>query len=84
MSRRRTGIALVGAAVAVVAIGGAAAYGFEVGDETPVAASTLPASTATVVRTTLTETEDVTGTLSYGEPKAVGARGAATLTWLPA
>jgi peptidoglycan hydrolase-like protein with peptidoglycan-binding domain len=84
MSRRRTGIALVGAAVAVVAIGGAAAYGFEVGDDTPVAASTLPASTATVVRTTLTETEDVTGTLSYGEPKAVGARGGATLTWLPA
>jgi peptidoglycan hydrolase-like protein with peptidoglycan-binding domain len=84
MSRRRNRIVLVGVAVAVVAIGSAAAYGFEVGDEAPVAASTLPASTATVTRTTLTETEDVSGTLGYGEPRTVGARGGGTLTWLPA
>jgi peptidoglycan hydrolase-like protein with peptidoglycan-binding domain len=84
MSRRRSRIALVGAAVAVVAVGGAAAYGFEVGGEAPVPASTLPPSTATVTRATLTETEDVTGTLGYGEPKVVGARGGGTLTWLPA
>jgi peptidoglycan hydrolase-like protein with peptidoglycan-binding domain len=84
MNRRRSRIALAGAAVVVVAMGGAAAYGFEVGGEEPVAASTLPPSTATVTRMTLTETEDVTGTLSYGEAKVVGARGGGTLTWLPA
>jgi peptidoglycan hydrolase-like protein with peptidoglycan-binding domain len=81
---RRSRIVLVGLAAAVVAIGGAAAYGFEVGEEAPVAASTRPPSTATVTRTTLTETEDVTGTLSYGESRTVGARGGGTLTWLPA
>jgi len=84
MSRRRNRMVLAGVTVAVVAIGAAAAYGFEVGDDAPVAASTRPPSTATVTRTALTETEDVSGTLGYGEAKAVGARGGGTLTWLPA
>ena len=82
--RRRTRIALTGAAVAVVAVGAAAAYGFEVGEQAPAAASGLPPATATVTRMTLTETEDVTGSLGYGEPKVISARTGGTLTWLPA
>jgi peptidoglycan hydrolase-like protein with peptidoglycan-binding domain len=37
-----------------------------------------------VAKTTLTETEQVQGTLSYGVPRAVTGRTGGTLTWLPA
>lgn len=44
----------------------------------------LPPATAKVTRTTLTQTENVNGTLGYGPPTPVAARGQGTITWLPA
>jgi hypothetical protein len=87
-----------GAAVLVAGVGTAAALGFG-GDPKPAPArSSLPPATAEVTRTTLTQTETVSGILGYGDAVAVTARasGAAaaggasgggtggTVTWLPA
>ncbi|MCO1656490.1 peptidoglycan-binding protein [Pseudonocardia humida] len=43
-------------------------------------AAAAPPDTATVVRTTLTETEEIEGTLGFGEARQVSARGPGTLT----
>jgi peptidoglycan hydrolase-like protein with peptidoglycan-binding domain len=82
--RRATRIALAGAAVGLVAVAAAAAYGFDLGEDEPAPTAGRPPATATVARTTLTETEDVAGTLGYGPARAVAARGGGTVTWLPA
>jgi hypothetical protein len=88
----------VGAGVIAVAAVGVASYGFG-GSETPDASVTgLPPATAQVTRTTLTETEQVSGSLGYGDPVSLAARagigggangqsgqgGGGTITWLPA
>ncbi len=80
----RTGAAL-GVAVLVVAAGAAAALGFGGTPESTPTRGNLPPATAQVTRQTLTETETVDGTLSYGEVTPVAARGAkgVILTWLP-
>jgi hypothetical protein len=84
VTRRTSRILVSCGALAVVAVAGAAAYGIEVGgDATAKAAPPAPA-TATVTRMTLTDTENVTGTLGYGTPKTLAARGGGTVTWLPA
>lgn len=75
----------IGAAVLVGAAGVAAAFGFGGAEAGEPARSSLPPATATVTRATLTQTEKVTGTLSYGTATTVSARAGAaagTLTWL--
>ena len=72
------------AAVVLAGAGTAAALGFGGGPATPSAAAAAPATT-TVTRGTLTQTEDVDGTLGYGDTATIAARGAGgTITWLPA
>jgi peptidoglycan hydrolase-like protein with peptidoglycan-binding domain len=71
------GIVAAAAAVATIGLGGH--------DAAPPARDTgLPPATATVTRTTLTQTEDVNGTLGYGTPTPVIGAGQGTITWLPA
>ncbi|ADB29660.1 Peptidoglycan-binding domain 1 protein [Kribbella flavida DSM 17836] len=49
-----------------------------------VAAADQPPATTAVVKTTLTQTVQISGTLSYGVPQALKAPpGGGTLTWLP-
>lgn len=84
MTTRR---ALVLGTVAVAVVGGAgaaAAFGFGGTTEPAPQASTLPPATAKAERTTLTATEQVSGTLGYGTATTVTGRGKGTLTWLPA
>jgi peptidoglycan hydrolase-like protein with peptidoglycan-binding domain len=70
---------LVGAAAAVVTIG----LGGH--DSAPPSRDTgLPPATAKVTRTTLTQTQDVNGTLGYGTPTPMVASGQGIITWLPA
>jgi peptidoglycan hydrolase-like protein with peptidoglycan-binding domain len=69
-------VVVVGVTVAAVGIGG--------GDTGTPSRSALPPTTTKVTRATLTETQNVDGTLGYGDTTAVAARGAGTITWLPA
>ncbi|MFD3523244.1 peptidoglycan-binding protein [Streptomyces sp. NPDC058653] len=88
------------AALTVVAAGGVGASGVLGGDggESAEASPSVPTSSATVEKTTLTRSETVDGTLGYGEATTVGApagagsgdpgangagAGSGTLTWLP-
>lgn len=80
--RGRTAFLAAGA-VLVVAAGAAAAVGFGGADAATPPRSALPPATVTVERGTLVQTETVDGTLGYGDPVAVKAKGAGTLTWLP-
>ncbi len=71
----------------VVVLGGAglAAAGIGGGEDAAPQRSTLPPATATVERTTLVETEEVDGTLGYGDPRTLTASGGrGTLTGLAA
>ncbi|HET6214242.1 MAG TPA: peptidoglycan-binding domain-containing protein [Micromonosporaceae bacterium] len=81
-TKLRTGLG-AGVAVLVVGAAAAAAVGFG-GTDTPAPAGAhLPPATAKVTRATLTQTENVTGTLGYGDTYQVTSRaGAGTLTWL--
>jgi peptidoglycan hydrolase-like protein with peptidoglycan-binding domain len=84
VSRRRTAVVagstiLVAAAVAAASVG----FGGNAGDPAP-AATGSPVAITPVTRTTLTQTQQVGGTLGYGTPVRVTARGGGTLTWLPA
>ncbi|RAY17254.1 efflux RND transporter periplasmic adaptor subunit [Actinomadura craniellae] len=69
-------VVLGGAGLVAVGVGGGA-------DAAP-ARGALPPATADVVRTTLTDTEQVDGTLGYGEPRTATGAGGGMLTWLPA
>jgi peptidoglycan hydrolase-like protein with peptidoglycan-binding domain len=82
--RRRIRVLILSGAV-VIAVGGAAsaAIGFGGTDRAKVNRSALPPNTATVTRTTLTATADVTGTLSYGSATTVAAQAKGKVTWLP-
>lgn len=84
--RRVRGARLAGAAVAVVAAAAVAAIGFGGGgDNGGTMATNLPPATAKVTRATLTRTEQVTGTLSYGTPRElIATASSGTVTWLPA
>lgn len=75
---------VTGSSVVVVGAAAAAAIGF--GGSTPTAPSStadLSAATAPVTRTTLIRTQQVNGTLGYGEPVTINAPGPGTITWLP-
>jgi len=80
---RRLGLLIAGGVV-VAGAAGIAATGVDLGGDDAQPRSTLPPETATVTRATLTKTERVTGTLGYGDPLTLAARGAGTVTWLPA
>jgi putative ABC transport system ATP-binding protein len=82
--RRRIRVLILSGAV-VIAVGGAAsaAIGFGGTDSPKANRSALPPNTATVTRTTLTATADVTGTLNYGSTTTVAGQAKGTVTWLP-
>jgi peptidoglycan hydrolase-like protein with peptidoglycan-binding domain len=84
--RRRRIRRLVVSGVVVLAIGGAATAvrGFGGSDADNTTYIPMPPGTATVTRTTLTETDDVDGTLGYGSTTAVAAQSSGKLTGLPA
>jgi peptidoglycan hydrolase-like protein with peptidoglycan-binding domain len=77
---------VIGGIVLAVVVGaaGVAAFGVDLSSSDPARATRLPPATGKVTRATLTETEKVSGTLGYGDPKTVTGRGAGTVTWLPA
>ncbi|WP_211258786.1 efflux RND transporter periplasmic adaptor subunit [Spirillospora albida] len=76
--------AALGAAGAVVAGGaGLATAGLGGGGEPAAARGARPPATAPVERTTLTETQEVDGTLGYGTAATVASTGRGTITWLP-
>ncbi len=83
--RRRSSLAIGGAAVLVAATVGYAWYGVDLtSDDTQAPRPAGPPATAVVTRQTLVETVKVSGTLGYGENTAVSARSGGTVTWLPA
>jgi peptidoglycan hydrolase-like protein with peptidoglycan-binding domain len=80
---RRTAL-VTGSAVLVAAAAAVAAIGLGGHGSAPPSRDTgLPPATAKVTRTTLTQTQDVNGTLGYGTPIPVAASGRGTITWLP-
>ncbi|MFF1613431.1 peptidoglycan-binding protein [Amycolatopsis sp. NPDC058278] len=80
----RRAIVATGSAVLVVGAAAAATIGFGGhGSAPPSPATDLPPATAPVIRTTLTQTQDVNGTLGHGTPVPVTASGPGTITWLP-
>ncbi|WP_246179161.1 peptidoglycan-binding protein [Actinomadura decatromicini] len=82
MSRRRTAV-LGAAGMAVLGGAGLAAAGLGGGDGPAAARGALPPATAPVERTTLVETQEVDGTLGYGDTRTVAGAGRGTVTWLP-
>jgi peptidoglycan hydrolase-like protein with peptidoglycan-binding domain len=70
---------LVAAAVVAASVG----FGGNGGNPSPRSSGPVLA-TAPVTRTTLTQTQQVNGTLGYGTPVRVKARGNGTINWLPA
>ena len=84
MTRIRVAV-VAGSAILVAAAAVAASIGFGGNGAGPVADTTSPAlATVPVARTTLTQTQQVNGTLGYGTPVRVSGRGNGTVTWLPA
>ena len=85
---RRTRAAAIGVPLLLGAAAVAAATaGFGRLGGSPAAGTTTappPPATATVTRTTLTQTEQVNGTLGYGTDRQVRPDGSGTITWLPA
>jgi peptidoglycan hydrolase-like protein with peptidoglycan-binding domain len=75
---------VVGAAGLAATAVAAAAIGFGGGPPATTAATGPTLSTAPVTRTTLTQTQQVNGTLDYGAPVTVNGRGDGVITWLPA
>ncbi|WUP49033.1 peptidoglycan-binding protein [Micromonospora globbae] len=80
---RLRAVALAAAVVLAAAAGVAAAVGFGGTDRGTAAAGTTPPATATVTRQTLTDAQEVDGTLGYGSPRTATARLTGTITALP-
>src|SRR5439155_9737505 len=77
----------LGGGVSVLAAGAVAIAAVGFGGRGPKAASGAtdrPPATTTVTRSTLSQTEHVSGTLGYGGPTTVNSRAQGTVTWLPA
>lgn len=70
------------AGVAIILVG-VAALGFFGGEPDTSTIGTTPLSAATVAKTTLIQTEKVSGTLSYGTPKPATSAATGTVTWVP-
>ncbi|KPM52910.1 peptidoglycan-binding protein [Frankia sp. R43] len=83
LRRRRHLLALAGAGAGAVTLIAAAAVGFGGSSSPPT--GPLPAATAVVLRTTLTQTQQVGGLISYGEPVGlVAQQQSGVLTWIAA
>lgn len=69
----------------LIVVGGVAVAGFGIGGKDPgrAADTGLPPATAMVTRVTLTQTQQVAGTLGYGPAVTVTAGGSGRITWLP-
>jgi peptidoglycan hydrolase-like protein with peptidoglycan-binding domain len=74
-------VGAVGLAAAAVA---GAAVGFGGSSAATTQATGPRVSTTPVTRATLTQTQQVDGTLDYGAPVTVNGRGSGVITWLPA
>ena len=84
VSRRVRTALVIGAAGLVAAAVAGAAIGIG-GGSAATTASTPPApATAPVTRATLTQTQQVNGTLGYGTPVTVNGGGSGVITWRPA
>jgi peptidoglycan hydrolase-like protein with peptidoglycan-binding domain len=83
MKRTTRSVAMVAAFVVVAGVAFAAAFG--VGGKEPgqAAGTGLPPATSQVTRATLTQTQQVAGTLGYGASTTVTAGGSGRITWLP-
>lgn len=75
---------MTGGAIAVAAAVAAAAMGFGGGPPATPAGTAPELATAAVTRATLTQTQQVNGTLDFGEPVTVNGPGSGVITWLPA
>ncbi len=85
MSRLRRRLLIAGAVTVTAAIIAVAAYGFGGSVPQVEASSTgLPPATAKVTEGTLTQTQSVSGTLSYGPVQTLTGKADGTVTWLPA
>jgi peptidoglycan hydrolase-like protein with peptidoglycan-binding domain len=78
-------IAIVGSIILVAAavVGASIGFGGDGADRSPRATGPTIATTP-VTRGTLTQTQQVNGTLGFGTPVRVTAHGNGTITWLPA
>jgi peptidoglycan hydrolase-like protein with peptidoglycan-binding domain len=77
----------LGSGASLLVAGAVVAAALGLGGRNPAPAANvtgLPPATAPVTRTTLTQTEQVNGTLGYGSQTPVAAHGQGTVTWLPA
>jgi peptidoglycan hydrolase-like protein with peptidoglycan-binding domain len=74
---------VIGALVAVGGVAVAAAIGVGGKDPGNAANAGLPPATTQVIKATLTQSQQVAGTLGYGAPTTVTAGGQGRLTWLP-
>jgi peptidoglycan hydrolase-like protein with peptidoglycan-binding domain len=77
----------IGVGVLVLAAGAVATAAVGFGGQEPNAAAgvnDLPPATTKVTRTTLSETQQVNGTLGYGDQTVVTGHAQGTVTWLPA
>src|SRR5262249_26443005 len=83
MSRRMRKTGLIGLAGVAAAAATGAAIGLG-GEAAGTGCGSGPAvATALVTRATLTQTQQVSGTLDYGSPVTVDASGGGVITWLP-
>ncbi|MFG3025302.1 hypothetical protein ACGFZQ_43560 [Streptomyces sp. NPDC048254] len=80
--RRRVRIALAVVAVALAGTGVAVAVPWNSGAGAARSTSEPSARTVKVVRTDLTDTQSLDGTLGYGTPRTVKGTGEGTVTWL--
>jgi peptidoglycan hydrolase-like protein with peptidoglycan-binding domain len=74
---------VIGALVAVGGVAVAGAVGIGGADPGKASNTGLPPATTPVTRATLTQTQQVAGTLGYGAPATVTAGGSGRITWLP-
>jgi hypothetical protein len=74
---------VIGALVVVGGVAAAAAIGIGGKDPSNNANTGLPPATTQVTKATLTQSQQVAGTLGYGAPTTVTAGGPGRITWLP-
>jgi peptidoglycan hydrolase-like protein with peptidoglycan-binding domain len=80
---RKTRIAALGALTLVGAVAVAAAIGIGGTDPGRASSTGRPPATTSVTRTTLTQTQQVAGTLGYGTSTTIRAGRPGKITWLP-
>jgi hypothetical protein len=84
VNRRLRVVLVIGTVGLVAAAVAGAAIGFGGGSTGTTGRTGQSLSTTPVSRATLTQTQQVSGTLGYGAPVTVNGRGSGVITWLPA